>query len=76
MLDGQKISALPVRELPDQTKYSLRDIEKPIGVAEYELTRALPEKLASSLPHIKDIEAELSREFADSESQCEPRVRA
>jgi len=43
-------------------EYSLRDIEKPIGVADYELTRALPEKLASSLPSIEDIEAELSEE--------------
>jgi predicted nuclease of restriction endonuclease-like (RecB) superfamily len=50
-------------------EYSLRDIEKPIGVADYELTRALPEKLASSLPSIEDIEAELSRELADSEPQ-------
>jgi len=44
-------------------EYSLRDIEKPIGVADYELTRALPEKLASSLPSIEDLEAELSHEL-------------
>ncbi|MEZ6093121.1 MAG: DUF1016 domain-containing protein [Pirellulaceae bacterium] len=44
-------------------EYSLRDIEKPIGVADYELTRALPEKLASSLPSIEDIEAELAQEL-------------
>lgn len=69
LLDGQKISARSVRQLPDRTEYSLRDIEKPIGVADYELTRALPEKLASSLPSIEDIEAELSRELADSEPQ-------
>jgi hypothetical protein len=33
---------------------------KPIGVADYELTRALPSELASSLPSIETIEAELS----------------
>ena len=44
-------------------EYSLRDMEKPIGVADYELTRALPEKLASSLPSIEDIEAELSQDL-------------
>ena len=44
-------------------EYSLRDVEKPIGVADYELTRALPEKLASSLPSIEDLEAELSQEL-------------
>lgn len=41
-------------------EYALRDINKPIGVADYELTRALPETLASSLPSIEDLETELS----------------
>jgi predicted nuclease of restriction endonuclease-like (RecB) superfamily len=41
-------------------EYALRDIGKPIGVADYELTRALPAELASSLPSIEEIEAELS----------------
>lgn len=41
-------------------EYALRDINKPIGVADYELTRALPAALASSLPSIKDLEAGLS----------------
>ncbi len=50
-------------------EYSLRDIDKPIGVADYELTRELPEKLASSLPSIEAIEAELSLELStESES--------
>ncbi len=50
-------------------EYSLRDIDKPIGVADYELTRALPEKLASSLPSIEAIEAELSQDLpAEGES--------
>ncbi|OGQ08533.1 MAG: hypothetical protein A3G32_09600 [Deltaproteobacteria bacterium RIFCSPLOWO2_12_FULL_40_28] len=41
-------------------EYSLRDINKPIGVSGYELTQKLPAKLQSSLPSIKQIEAELS----------------
>jgi len=41
-------------------EYALRDINKPIGVSEYELTRALPDNLKSSLPSIEEIEAELS----------------
>ena len=45
-------------------EYSLRDFDKPIGVADYELTRALPEKLASSLPSIEAIGAELSQDVA------------
>ncbi len=40
-------------------EYALRDINKPIGVSEFELTRALPKNLKSSLPSIEDIEAEL-----------------
>ena len=44
-------------------EYSLRDIHKPIGLADYELTRALPTALASSLPNIEDIEAELTHEI-------------
>jgi hypothetical protein len=46
-------------------EYALRDIHKPIGVADYEFTRALPTELASSLPSIKDIETELSESLKD-----------
>lgn len=41
-------------------EYALRDIHKPIGVSNYELTQKLPKKLQSSLPSIKQIEKELS----------------
>ena len=47
---------------------SRRCIHKPIGVADYELTQALPQELASSLPSIEEIEAELS---ADLQGQDE-----
>jgi predicted nuclease of restriction endonuclease-like (RecB) superfamily len=40
-------------------EYALRGMSKPIGVSEYELTRALPSELRSSLPTIEAIEAEL-----------------
>jgi predicted nuclease of restriction endonuclease-like (RecB) superfamily len=46
-------------------EYSLKDIHKPIGVADYELTRALPAELASSLPSIEVIEAELSHNLGE-----------
>ena len=48
-------------------EYALRGIAKPIGVSEYELTRALPTELKSSLPTIEQIESELSKEM-ESES--------
>ncbi len=41
-------------------EYALSDIQKPIGVSEYQLTQSLPENLKSSLPSIEEIEAELS----------------
>jgi predicted nuclease of restriction endonuclease-like (RecB) superfamily len=40
-------------------EYALRDVNKPIGVAEYELVQALPETLEGSLPSIERIEAEM-----------------
>ncbi len=42
-------------------KYALRDINKPIGITEYELTRMLPANLQSSLPSVETIEAELNQ---------------
>ncbi|MDZ4290172.1 MAG: PDDEXK nuclease domain-containing protein [Prosthecobacter sp.] len=48
-------------------EYALRDIHKPIGIADYEFTRALPTELASSLPSIEAIEAELSGDLESSE---------
>ena len=41
-------------------EYALSGISKPIGVAEYQLVRALPEPLDTHLPSIEEIEAELS----------------
>jgi len=46
-------------------EYALRDIHKPIGVSDYELTRALPENLKSALPTIEEIEAELQSELGN-----------
>lgn len=40
-------------------EYSLSDIQKPIGVSEYQFTQSLPENLQSKLPSIEEIENEL-----------------
>ncbi len=40
-------------------EYALRDIDKPIGVADLHLTRLLPEDFQQSLPTVESIEAEL-----------------
>lgn len=44
-------------------EYALSGIDKPIGVAEYQLVRALPDPLQRSLPSIAELEAELSRDL-------------
>lgn len=43
-------------------EYTLRGVAKPIGVSEYELTRALPASLQSALPSVEEIELELSED--------------
>lgn len=56
-------------------EYALRGIAKPIGISEYELTRALPESLQSVLPSIEEIERELSGEETP-EKKTRPRKKA
>ena len=48
-------------------EYALSGIDKPIGIAEYQLVRALPNPLDTNLPSIEEIEAELSRELDEPE---------
>lgn len=42
-----------------EAEFALRDINKPIGVSEFELTQTLPENLQSSLPSIEELENNL-----------------
>lgn len=51
-------------------EYALRNFNRPIGVAEYEtkLVETLPKKLKSSLPTVKEIEAELEQDILNVES--------
>lgn len=51
-------------------EYALKDVQKPIGISEYELTRAIPEDLKKDLPSIEEIEAELN-ELEDKEANKE-----
>lgn len=44
-------------------EYALRDISKPIGVAEYKLVRAIPQKLKASLPTVEELEAEFEEDL-------------
>ena len=42
-----------------KAEYALKDINKPIGISEYELIKAIPEDLKSNLPSVEEIENEL-----------------
>ena len=40
-------------------EYALRNVNKPLGVADYQLVESLPPELQTSLPSIEQIEREL-----------------
>lgn len=45
-----------------EAEYSLRDIQKPIGISEYKLTQALPEEFKNRLPSVEQLESQLSKD--------------
>ena len=42
-------------------EYALKGVDKAIGVSEYQITRALPKNLQSSLPTVQEMEAHLDK---------------
>lgn len=44
-------------------QYAVNGIDKPIGVAEYQLLRNISEKLANNLPSIEEIESQMGHEL-------------
>ena len=50
-----------VLEFTAVAEYFLQSIEKSIGISEYDLTKAMHEKLKTSLPTIEEIETELNK---------------
>jgi predicted nuclease of restriction endonuclease-like (RecB) superfamily len=44
-------------------EYALRDMSKPIGLAEYRLTELLPKEIKTILPTIEELEVELSKDI-------------
>lgn len=49
-------------------EYALRDMSKPIGLAEYRITENLPEDIKTSLPTIEELEAELAIDFDNNKN--------
>jgi predicted nuclease of restriction endonuclease-like (RecB) superfamily len=58
--DQQSIGLLLCRDKNTiEAEFALRDMNKPIGISEFQLTEIIPENLKSSLPTIEEIENEL-----------------
>lgn len=53
-------------------EYALRDIGKPMGIAEFKLTESLPANLKGTLPSIEELESELDARTQDGETSHEP----
>ena len=52
-------------------EYALRNIESPMGVAEYQLVQAIPSEFATSLPTVEEIESELQSRSSVPPDQAE-----
>ena len=50
-------------------EYSLRDIEKPIGVSEYQLFEKLPKEYENVLPSVEDIEKRIGMQMDESDAE-------
>jgi len=50
---------------PNKTviEYSIKDINKPLGVSDYIIKKAVPKELKSGLPTVKELEKELEKEI-------------
>ena len=57
-------------------EYSLRDSNKPIGIAEYNISESLPENIKGELPSIEDQETELQKEYEVLKSPTEKKFDA
>ncbi len=77
--DKPSIGLLLVKEKDMVTaEYALRDVNKPIGVAEYKtkLVESLPKNLKGTLPTVEEIEAELEkRKTVKEKPKKSPSVR-
>ena len=51
-----------------KAEYALKDINKPIGISEYELIKAIPEDLKSNLPTIEEIEKEITEKIKNDDN--------
>ena len=51
-----------------KAEYALKDINKHIGISEYELIKAIPEDLKSNLPTVEEIEQEITEKIKNDDN--------
>lgn len=63
---------------PNETvvRYSLQGIESPIGVADYQLAKALPAQLTGEIPTVEELETEIDKEYEELKSPSEKKWEA
>ncbi len=49
-------------------QYALNGVQKPIGIAEYQLVKNLPEKLAQQLPSVEELEIQLDETLGNKKN--------
>ena len=57
-------------------KYALQNIDSPIGVADYELKKALPSQLKAEMPSIEELEKELDESYEELKTPSQKRMEA
>jgi hypothetical protein len=55
-------------------KYALKNVEKPIGIGKYQLTKQLPKGIENILPSIKDIENHLDKLNKNADSTKDGKI--
>lgn len=63
---------------PNKTvvEYALRGLDKPLGVADYELSKALPEKLKANLPTEEELVQEMEKEIELPISPLDEKIKS
>ncbi|MGE9313213.1 PDDEXK nuclease domain-containing protein [Niabella sp. CJ426] len=48
-----------------EAEFALRDVNKPMGVSEFQLLENLPDNFKSSLPTVEELELDLNKKIND-----------
>ncbi|PKP58171.1 MAG: DUF1016 domain-containing protein [Candidatus Altiarchaeales archaeon HGW-Altiarchaeales-1] len=56
-------------------EYALRDMTKPIGVAEYKIAESIPDELKTNLPTVEELEGELEKNLNKSDKIHKSKIK-